>query len=96
MPDLTMVPMNACRSTRYAAFEIGDYYVEYSVPIISGAIPEWGCSCLSFKYRKECKHLGLAKEKWCGWDQQAKGGEVDEGGKCPECSGETLSYMAGV
>lgn len=47
---------------------------------------DWSCSCLGYKHRGDCKHIGKVKSQkmHCGWMQFVDGGEALNG-KCPSC-----------
>ena len=83
MPDLTTEYYYYCESIDGFRTEIGQYVVRHT------RYAGWDCTCKGWKYRKNCKHVAQAKEKFCGWHQFTSPEPLDdlskELGVCPKC-----------
>ena len=66
----------------------------YSVLVIDVENPEEGiCECEGFNFRGTCKHLAIAAENVCGWNEllgpEEQAGDQRRNKICPRCGGET-------
>ena len=122
MPDLTIVTMFQCADYEnfqrtYPSSRSGKDYTVYYSPAAGAQGRCWEasfvCDCQGYKYSKatpykQCKHTRQAITEFCGWFQQAEGGEArkyyeeDENGQqqpkweCPKCKGEAVPVNVGV
>jgi hypothetical protein len=101
---MDLQPFAMCRSNIGWQHEIKSSDGKQSYLVTYDRMPpsadyEYGfsCDCQAFKFGKgkECKHIKLAKEWFCGWHQQHDGGSPING-KCPECNGEITGVMCAV
>ncbi len=102
MRSLDVLPFYMCSSGKFWSYDLKSSDGKKTYQVTFDRLPpsakyEYGfsCTCESFKFRKECKHINQAKEYFCGWHQQLDGGSPVEG-KCPNCNGETVSVMCAV
>ena len=104
MRSLDVLPFYMCSSNKFWKHDIKSSDGAKTYQVTFDRLPpsakyEFGflCTCDAFKFGKgkECKHIKLAKEHFCGWHQQLDGGELIDG-KCPNCNGETVSVMCAV
>lgn len=61
-----------------------DYLVEMGPWVQGPRKVNWRCSCPDFRPDRYCRHIAVAKRRWCGWIQAIHGGEPVDG-TCPRC-----------
>ncbi len=102
MPDLTIEHYYVCESALEFSCEIKGsqtYTVRYGYTPNGPYQRDWSCDCKGFKYHKVCKHVELAKQNWCGWQQFIHGDnpvERDNGKVCPKCNRPVYTERYGV
>ena len=100
MPDFTIEYFSVCPTVLRFETQIqgktGTYAVSYGPEHDDGNHSHgWHCTCPSFRYRKDCKHLSVAKAQRCAWNEEAfcgSGAPRPTDGKCPNC-GEPLETI---
>jgi hypothetical protein len=96
MPDMIVQTARWCAQNEAFTMTVhgssGDasYLVTYGTHIPGPYGANWNCTCPSFRFRKNCKHVRLAETRRCsyGWEAAA-GAPSNMGESCPECGGPT-------
>jgi len=92
MPDLTIEIMQQCSNMEgHGGF--GGYH-QYASLYPTSRHTE-NCTCEGFKFRGDCKHINLAREKLCNYHEQVDG-SPDVDGVCPRCGSPTEYVRVGV
>ena len=100
MPGLTIERYYWCKSNEYFRHVTDKYVIEYQ-PDHSGRYGmHWTCTCKGYQFRGKCKHIEDAKRYWCGYGHEAAWGspatDIQDGGKCPKCSGDVSVISVAV
>lgn len=100
MADLSIVYMRSCITNRDWKCEVEGsketYTVSFGIAFSGKYRYDYSCTCPSFKFRKQCKHIKAVEANRCGWDEFTDGGEATKDNKCPECGAETFVIRHGV
>lgn len=88
MPDLTYEVMEQCSGDKNTRW-VGGYYQSG----IGTEQPK--CSCLGFKYHKNCKHIEQVLNEMCPYHELTHG-KPKTPGWCPLCGGPTQKVYVGV
>ena len=95
MPDFVNEPFAYCESVENFVATVGDYVVTHGHTPFGECHYGWQCTCKGFKFRKYCKHIEIAKQDFCGWDEFVDGDGVKHN-TCPSCGSALKSRMVAV